>query len=65
LAARDALDAVAAKRSEIKPARMLALTAEMDALLKLWPGPTAPEKPIPATEVAAQTSRVELALSGL
>lgn len=37
--------------------------ADVDALVKLWPTLSAPEKPTPAGQVSAQASRIELALS--
>jgi len=40
-----------------------AAKADLDKLVGLWPAPTAPQTPTPAGQVAAQASRVELALS--
>jgi hypothetical protein len=37
--------------------------AEVDKLIALWPAPSAPEKPTPVSQVAAQASRAELALN--
>ena len=55
LSARDTL----AKSKDPKAA---AAKAEVDKFVALWPGPIAPEKPAPAAQVAAQASRVQLAL---
>jgi hypothetical protein len=55
LSARDVL----AKSKDPKAA---AAKAEIDKFVALWPGPVAPEKPTPAAQVAAQASRVQLAL---
>jgi len=46
-----------------KDPRVKAAKADLDKLVGLWPAATAPEKPTPAGQVAAQASRVELALS--
>ena len=46
-----------------KDARVQAAKAELDKLVAMWPSATPPAKPTPANQVAAQTSRVELALS--
>lgn len=46
-----------------KDARVKAAKADLDKLVALWPAAVAPEKPTPAGQVAAQASRVELALS--
>ena len=46
-----------------KDARVQAAKAELDKLVAMWPSATPPAKPNPANQVAAQTSRVELALS--
>lgn len=35
------------------------------ALIAMWPGPVAPEAPLPPAKVLAQISRIELELSGL
>ena len=55
LAARDIL-------AKSKDAKAVAAKADIDKFVALWPGPIAPEKPTPAAQVAAQASRVQLAL---
>lgn len=54
--------AVAARDAGRTP-KLAAARADLDKLVKLWPGAVAPEKPTPVGEVLAQGSRVELALS--
>jgi hypothetical protein len=46
-----------------KDAKVQTAKADLDKLVALWPSAVAPEKPTPAGQVAAQASRVELALS--
>ncbi|MGE5567154.1 MAG: hypothetical protein ACM3YN_13500 [Parcubacteria group bacterium] len=46
-----------------KDAKVAAAKADLDKMVTLWPAAVAPEKPTPAGQVAAQASRVELALS--
>jgi len=46
-----------------KDAKVQAAKADLDKMVALWPSPTAPEKPTPAGQIAAQASRVELSLS--
>jgi len=46
-----------------KDAKVQAAKPDLDKLVALWPSATAPEKPTPAGQVAAQASRVELSLS--
>ena len=46
-----------------KDAKVQAAKADLDKMVTLWPAAVAPEKPTPAGQVAAQASRVELALS--
>lgn len=55
LSARDLL-------AKSKDPKATAAKAEIDKFVALWPGPVAPEKPAPAAQVAAQASRVQLAL---
>ncbi len=58
LSARSLLD------SELgKDPRAKAAAPEMDKFIALWPQLSAPEKPTPASTVAAQASRLELELS--
>ena len=49
--------------SESKDAKLTAAKADIDKLVAMWPAPQAPEQPTPVGQVAAQASRVELALS--
>lgn len=44
-------------------AKARAAKADVDSFVKLWPTPSAPDKPTPAGQVSAQASRVELELS--
>lgn len=44
-------------------AKLTAAKGDLDKLVALWPAPQAPEAPTPVGQVAAQASRVELALS--
>ncbi|HEX6860945.1 MAG TPA: hypothetical protein VF138_12200 [Caulobacteraceae bacterium] len=43
--------------------RVKAAKSDVDALVAMFPAPSAPEKPTPVSQVAAQASRIELALS--
>jgi hypothetical protein len=65
LSARDAFNRAEPALKLKNAARTAEARAELDKLVALWPGSQAPEKPAPAAQVAAQISRVELALSGL
>jgi hypothetical protein len=58
LSAKAALADAVTKRPELASA-----TAPMQAFVALWPSMTAPEKPAPYSQVLAQASRIELALS--
>lgn len=67
-AALSAQDAFARAEPALKvknAARAAEAKAELARLVALWPTVQAPEKPAPSAQVAAQISRVELALSGL
>jgi hypothetical protein len=46
-----------------KDAKAHAAKADVDALVKLWPALSAPDKPTPASQILAQASRIELELS--
>lgn len=65
LGARDALMRAEAGMKAKNPARYAEARTEMDRFVALWPAPIAPDAPTPTAQVAAQASRVELALSGL
>jgi hypothetical protein len=65
LAARDALNRAEPLLKAKDAARFTQAKGELDRFIALWPGPTAPAAPTPIAQVAAQASRVELALSGL
>ena len=65
LAAQDAFNRAEASIKAKNAARAAEAKAELAKVVALWPTPVAPEKPAPAAQVAAQASRVELALSGL
>ncbi|MBL8557737.1 MAG: hypothetical protein JNM47_03400 [Hyphomonadaceae bacterium] len=65
LAAQDAFTRAEAALTAKNAARTAEAKAELERLVALWPSPTAPLAPTPPAKVAAQTSRVELALYGL
>lgn len=65
LGAQDAFHRAEAALKAKNAGRAAEAKAELDRLVAMWPGPVAPEKPAPAAQVAAQASRVELALYGL
>jgi hypothetical protein len=65
LSARDAFTRAEPALKAKNPARTAEAKAELDRLVALWPSVQAPATPAPPAEVAAQISRVELALSGL
>ena len=63
LAAAQALDAAKPALQAKDGPRYDTARAEMARLVALWPGPVAPEKPAPLSDIAAAAARVELALS--
>lgn len=65
LSARDAFARAEAALKAKDAARTAEAKTELDRLLGLWPASQAPATPAPPAQVAAQISRVELALSGL
>lgn len=65
LAARDAFARAEPALKAKNAARAAEAKTELDRLVALWPASQAPDAPAPAAQVAAQISRVELALSGL
>jgi hypothetical protein len=65
LSAADALRRAGDDLRAANAARVAEAQTEMDRLLALFAGSVAPETPAPAAQLAAQSSRVELALSGL
>ncbi len=65
LAAQDAFARAEPALKAKNAARAAEAKAELERLLALWPTVQAPEAPTPNAQVAAQISRVELALSGL
>jgi hypothetical protein len=65
LAAQDAFARAEPALKAKNAARAAEAKAELARLVALWPSVQAPAAPAPAAQVAAQVSRVELALSGL
>ncbi|MDX2233719.1 MAG: hypothetical protein NW200_04400 [Hyphomonadaceae bacterium] len=65
LAARDAFTRVEPALRARNAVRAQEARDQIDRLVALWPSTQAPETPAPTAQVAAQISRIELALSGL
>jgi hypothetical protein len=65
LAAQTVLPATASALNARDAARYDQTVSDMQALLAVWPGPVAPEKPAALADVLAARARVELSLSGL
>jgi hypothetical protein len=65
LAAQTVLTANASALKARDAARYDQTVSDMQALLAVWPGPVAPEKPAALADVLAARARVELSLSGL
>lgn len=65
LSARDAFTRAEPALKAKNAARTAEAKAELDRLVALWPASQAPDAPAPVAQVAAQISRIELALSGL
>lgn len=65
LAAQDSLKRARPTLGAKNAARYNEAVREMEKLVALWPGVTAPEKPASLAQVLGQAARVELALSGL
>lgn len=65
LAAQDAFTRAEAALTAKNPRRAAEVKTELQRLVALWPSATAPVAPTPPAQVAAQASRVELALYGL
>jgi len=65
LAARDAFARAEPALKAKNAAHAAEAKTELDRLIALWPASQAPDAPAPTAQVAAQISRVELALSGL
>ena len=65
LAAQDAFTRAEAALTSTNPRRAAEVKTELQRLVALWPSSAAPLAPTPPAQVAAQTSRVELALYGL
>lgn len=65
LAAQDAFTRAEAALTAKNPRRAAEVKTELQRLVALWPSATAPTAPTPPAQVAAQASRVELALYGL
>ncbi len=65
LAAQDAFTRAEAALTAKNPRRATEVKTELQRLVALWPSAAAPVAPTPPAQVAAQASRVELALYGL
>lgn len=65
LAAQDAFARAEATLKAKNPRRAAEVKTELQRLVALWPSAAAPVAPTPPAQVAAQASRVELALYGL
>lgn len=65
LSAQDAFTRAEASLKAKNASRAAEVKTELARLVALWPTAVAPDKPTPPAQVAAQASRVELALYGL